>query len=88
MIIVSIYDKKAKVFNQTYVIENLEAFKRDLKIVVNNKDEKNIVGRYSEDFDLYVLGYINKSTGEVIKPKDGIVVLECNLSDLKEVSSV
>ena len=46
MIIVSIYDKKAKVFNQTYVIENLEAFKRDLKIVVNNKDEKNIVGRY------------------------------------------
>lgn len=61
--IVSLYDKKTRVFKNPFYALRLEAATRALHQAVNNKAKDNEVAAYPHDFALYCLGSFNDEFG-------------------------
>lgn len=80
----SIYDRKAKSFGELLSFPSCEkeAAKRWFRDIVLNNDPKNYIAKYPEDFDLYYIGFFDKSSGEFVSevadPDTGV------FSDLRE----
>lgn len=62
MILVSIYDKKAAVYQQPFAFDNLYAALRTYSNAIIKNPDANIV-RFAEDFDLYDVGFFDESNG-------------------------
>lgn len=83
MRIYSIFDKKAKVFNGLYFAENDVFIQRQFEMVVNDVSQKNNMWRdYASDYDLYLIGDFNLTTGELLTDRSLVVSL---LSLKKEI---
>lgn len=65
--IYSIRDSKAEIFNQPIFQKTHGEAERNFQTLV--KDEKSMVSKYPEDFDLYYLGTYDDQTG-LVKPLD------------------
>ena len=63
----SIRDAKAEVFNSPFFQKSYGEAERNFRQLVT--DEKSMVSKYPEDFDLYYLGDYDDNTG-VIEPLD------------------
>lgn len=80
----AIYDRKARAFGEllSFASGEKEAARRWFRDIVLNEDPKNYLRRYSEDFDLYYIGFFDKTQGEFVSeitdPETGIT------SDIRE----
>lgn len=80
----AIYDRKAKAFGEllSFASSEKEAARRWFRDIVLNNDPKNYLAKYPEDFDLYYIGFFDKSLGEFVSsvadPETGIT------SDIRE----
>lgn len=64
----AIYDRKAKAFGEllSFASGEKEAARRWFRDIVLNEDPKNYLAKYPEDFDLYYIGFFDKTQGEFI----------------------
>lgn len=80
----AIYDRKARAFGEllSFASGEKEAARRWFRDIVLNEDPKNYLAKYPEDFDLYYIGFFDKSQGEFVSevtdPETGIA------SDVRE----
>ncbi len=82
MILLSIYDKKANIFNELITTTNVELVKRDLARNISlSKD--SVYYLYSSDFELYMLGNFDNESGRITVPDNNIPVLICSFEELK-----
>lgn len=65
--IYSLRDSKSEIFNAPFYKQTHGEAERDFRSLVN--DDKSMVHKYPEDFDLYYLGDYDDNTGKV-KPLD------------------
>lgn len=64
----AIYDRKARAFGEllSFASGEKEAARRWFRDIVLNEDPKNYLAKYPEDFDLYYIGFFDKSQGEFV----------------------
>lgn len=62
--IYSIRDAKGEVFNSPFYKKTHGEAERDFKTLVN--DDKSVVNKYPDDFDLYYLGTYEDVSGKLI----------------------
>jgi hypothetical protein len=59
----SLRDSKSEIFNAPFYKHTHGEAERDFKSLVN--DEKSMVNKYPEDYDLYHLGEYDDNTGKI-----------------------
>lgn len=64
--IVSVKDRAADVFNRPFFVPHRNVAVRDFTDEVNRADPNNPLHKHPDDFDLYVLGQFDDSTGTFI----------------------
>lgn len=79
MLITGIKDKLTDKFVQFYPYQSEAVALRDFKNVFKNKNSQSILATNPEDFDVYVLGDIDETTG-VITTKSTLL---CHMIDLQ-----
>ena len=62
--VVSVKDRAADVFNRPFIVPHRNVAIRDFTDEVNRSAGDNQLNKHPDDFDLYLLGEFNDSTGE------------------------
>ena len=69
----SVYDKKARSYGQIFASPNDESAKREYLVAL--QDNRSMLNKFPDDFELHYLFTINSESGKVI---DNQVVFVCN----------
>ena len=64
LFVVSVKDRAADVFNRPFFVPHRNVAIRDFTDEVNRAAADNQLNKHPDDFDLYLLGEFNDSTGE------------------------
>lgn len=80
--IMSVRDRAADVFGQPFFVAAVGVGIRGFKDEINNASNGNQLFKHPEDFDLYLLGEFDDSTGEfdVKRPEMVVVGKDCKES--------
>lgn len=84
MLITGIKDNLTDKFINFLPYQSKAVALRDFKNVFKSNNPNNILATNPEDFDVYILGVVDESTGEITTE----CTLLCHLSDLKNDSQV
>ena len=74
LFIVSVKDRAAEVFNRPFYVPHRNVAIRDFTDEVNRVAVDNHLNKHPDDFDLYLLGEFNDSTGEFIMSTPQVLV--------------
>ena len=65
--IVCVKDRAAEVFNRPFFVPHRNVAVRDFTDEVNRSSPDNALNKHPDDFDLYLLGQFDDSTGAFIR---------------------
>ena len=63
LFVVAVKDRAAEVFNRPFFVPHRNVAVRDFTDEVNRNSAENALNRHPDDFDLYLLGHFDDSTG-------------------------
>lgn len=77
MLLFSLHDKRAKVFNLPFPERSKETAIRATRGAVNHVDQTNNLYRWPQDYAVYIVGAYDETTGKLI-PCEPELIVECN----------
>jgi len=72
--IVSVYDAVAEVFGRPFIVQSEGSAVRAFGDEVNRADGQEDLHKHPGDFDLYVIGHFDDSTGQVVGHAPSLLV--------------
>ena len=75
LFVVSVKDRAAEVFNRPFFVPHRNVAVRDFTDEVNRAAADNPLNRHPDDFDLYLLGHFDDSTGAFLRDSSPTVLV-------------